>query len=315
MTTDLPEIDSCKPYRHPDRSLIYNRLLEWCNADVLDAQEAAEASSQLSAEQLDTANRLYQDIVGNMGGTGWRQWPKMPGDTIPGALLGLYPVLAALDDMVAFHRRHNVNQVHSRRIMSDVGEKLRLNRRLYHRAGLDVAFWFTGHVKGTLYQLGRLQYCIEGSSTAPHLGMHIREEGGPLTHEGIGESVEAAQQFFPKAFPDFFPGPDDIRFTCDSWLLDPQLDDWLPRRSNIRSFASLFDLIGPEENTGRDAASDLRRFAFSLPEPVPSAQLPRNNSLRKALAEGFDADVQWKSRMGVLNLEKLFGKPFSVRRS
>ncbi|WP_025274204.1 acyltransferase domain-containing protein [Haloglycomyces albus] len=305
MNTELPEPDACQQYNHPSPDLVYNRLLEWCNADVLDAQEAADAAHRLSDDQVVLANRLYQDIISTMGEPAWRQWPKLPSSTPADALLGLYPLLAALDDMVNYHRQHNVNQVHSRRVMSDVGEKLRLNRRLYQRAGLDVAFWFTCHVRGSLYQLGRLQFCIEGSTTQPHLGLHIRGEGGPLSVERIADSVHLAREFFPKSFPDLFPAPEEITMTCDSWLLDPQLNDWLPARSNIRAFASLFDLIGPEENAGRDAAGDIYRFVYALPESVAPIELPRNSSMRAALADAFEAGVQWKSRVGVLNLEKV----------
>nr|WP_255672409.1 acyltransferase domain-containing protein [Glycomyces amatae] len=275
-------------------------MLDWCGAEPEDAEDAAAALAALDGPAREAADRLYQSIAADMGGRKWLPWPKPPG-AFP--LLGLYPLLAAVPDMLAFHEGRGVDEDLSRRVLADVGEKLRLNRRLHGRAGLDVANWFTGHVRGALYQLGRLQFCVEGPGPEPTVGVHIRGEGGPLTLDAVRDSVEWALEFFPTVFPERYAGPEDLVFTCESWLLDPQLRDWLPERSNIPGFGALFDLQGPGGPAGNRA--DLWRFVFARAEDAKVADLPEDNSLQRAVLAGIRAEVPWRNRLGRLNLARL----------
>lgn len=274
-------------------------LLERCGADLDDAEAAAAAYDQTPPDLLE---ELYRTIEADMGGLKWLQWPKPPPEQ---PLAGLYPLLAAVPLMDAFHRERGLDRAASDLVLADIGEKLRLNRRMYGRAGLDVAGWFTGHLRGSLYQLGRLQFCVEGAESKPLLGMHIRGEGGPLSPEAVADSVSQAVEFFPRVFPERFAGREAPTFTCTSWLLDPQLRDWLPERSNILRFASLFDLVGPASQPGTNGHEDVWRFAFAAVPATPAADLPADNTLQRSLLKGIRAGVEWQVPMGVLALDRL----------
>jgi len=300
VTEDLPLPGAVKAYPEPDAADVRELLLDWCGAEPQDAEDAVAGLAALDGESRELADRLYQSIAADMGGRKWLTWPKV---TEPHSLLGLYPLLAAVPDMLAYHRERGVDEDLSRRITSDIGEKLRLNRRIYGKAGLDVANWFTGHVRGALYQLGRLQFCVEGPDPKPLVGMHIRGEGGPLTLDAVRDSVEWALEFFPTVFPDRYDGPEDVEFTCDSWLLDPQLRDWLPERSNIPGFGALFDLEGPGGPVGN--RTDLWRFVFARTEDTSVENLPEDNTLQRSVLAGIKAAVPWRSRTGHLNLARL----------
>jgi hypothetical protein len=300
VTHDLPLPGAVKPYPEPDAADVRELLLDWCGAEPEDAEDAVKALGALDADARATADRLYQSIAADIGGRKWLPWPKMTG---PHPLLGLFPLLAAVPDMLAYHRGRGIDEDLSRRVLADVGEKLRLNRRIYGRAGLDVANWFTGHVRGSLYQLGRLQFCVEGPDPRPFVGMHIRGEGGPLTLDAVHDSVEWALEFFPAVFPELYDGPEDVVLQCESWLLDPQLRDWLPERSNITGFGALFDLEGPGGPAGNRA--DLWRFVFMRTEDTPVEELPQDNTLQRSVLAGVKADVPWRSRLGRLNLMRL----------
>ncbi len=281
-------------------------LLEWCNADPEDAFAAAEAARGLDDEMLALAGRMHRSIADDMGGRLWLRWPKPAADgSGPERFLGLYAVLEAVPLMLDFHRGIGVGEAYSRILLHDVGEKLRLNRTMYGRPGLDVAFWFTAHVRGTIYQLGRLQFCIEGTAAAPRMGLHIRGEGGPLTPEAVRSSVAQALEFFPARFPELF-GPDEpMSFMCSSWLLDPQLRDWLPERSNILKFGELFDLVGPATYVNAGGHDDIWRFVFARTPDTPMEELPTANTLQKSVMAGLKAGVAFQTRLGGLNLERL----------
>jgi hypothetical protein len=300
VTQDLPLPGAVEPYPEPGAADVRELLLDWCGADPADAEDAVAGLAALDGGARETADRLYQSIAADMGGHKWLPWPPAPADH---PLLGLYPLLAAVPGMLAFHAGKGVDEDLSRRVLADLGEKLRLNRRLHGRAGLDVANWFTGHVRGALYQLGRLQFCVEGDGPNPVVGMHIRGEGGPLTLDAVRDSVEWALEFFPAVFPEHYGGPEDLVFTCHSWLLDPQLRDWLPERSNVPGFGALFDLEGPGDPAGNRA--DLWRFVFARPADTPVEELPQDNSLQRAILAGIKADVPWRNRLGRLDLARL----------
>lgn len=298
MTQDLPLPGAVKAYPDLDAAAVRELLLDWCGADPEDADAAALAVGDAASREYE--DRCYQSILADMGGRKWLPWPKPPAER---PLAGLFPVLAAVPAMLEYHRGRGVDEELSRRVLADVGEKLRLNRRLFGRPGLDVAHWFSAHVRGTLYQLGRLQFCLEGAGERPHLGVHIRGEGGPLTLDAVRDSAEWALEFFPTVFPEHFAGPDDMAFYCESWLLDPQLRDWLPERSNIPGFAALFQLEGEPNPEGN--RSDLWRFVFARPEDTPLGELPEDNSLQRAVLAGIKADVPWSNRLGRLDLTRL----------
>lgn len=281
-------------------------LLEWCDADPSDAEAAAEAAYGLDDDLLALAGRMYRSIADDMGGRLWLRWPKPAADAGDAErFLGLYALLEAVPLMLEFHRGIGVEESHSRDMLADVGEKLRLNREIYGRPGLDVAFWFTAHVRGTIYQLGRLQFCMEGTTAMPRMGLHIRGEGGPLTLEEVRSSVERALEFFPSRFPDLFPEHRSMTFMCSSWLLDPQLRDWLPERSNILKFGALFDLVGPPTYANAGGHDDIWRFVFARTPDTPMEELPTENTLQKSVMAGLKAGVDFQTRLGGLNRKRL----------
>ncbi len=306
MTDDLPPAGAVPPLPKPDPERVRELLLDWCGADPEDALAAAEAVSGLDGELLALAGRMHHSIAEDMGGRLWRRWPKpSPDSPDPERLLGLYPLLAAVPLMLDFHRGIGVDEDGSRLVLQDIGEKLRLNRELYGRPGLDVAFWFTAHVRGTIYQLGRLQFCMEGTTAKPRIGLHIRGEGGPLTPEAVRSSVEQALEFFPAKFPDLFPSGRSMSFMCSSWLLDPQLRDWLPERSNILKFGALFDLVGPATYANANRRDDIWRFVFARTPDTPLEELPMEHTLQRSVLAGIKAGVDFQTRLGDLKRERL----------
>ncbi|MCH7232476.1 acyltransferase domain-containing protein [Glycomyces sp. L485] len=289
-----------------DAAEVSELLLDWCGADREDADAAAAAVTDLDGDLMEAADRRYQSIAADMGGRLWLRWPKPPADRgAAGRLLGLYPVLAAVPLMLELHRERGVDEALSRLVLADVGEKLRLNRRLHGRAALDVAFWFTAHVRGTIYQLGRLQFCMEGTTAMPRMGLHIRGEGGPLSPEAVRDSVERALAFFPATFPELFPPERSMTFMCSSWLLDPQLRDWLPEGSNILKFGELFDLVRPASYANAGGRDDIWRFVFAAAPDVLVERLPTDNTLQRSVKAGLEAGVGFQTRLGGLNRKRL----------
>ena len=108
----------------------------------------------------------------------------------------------------------------------------------------------------------------------PVLYFHI-PGGIPLDHAACGDSFKAAMDFFPRHFPD----RPYKAFFCGSWLLDTQLEDWLPSGSNLVRFLREFYLLPG----GISERSILQTVFGNTADDLSRA--PNDTSLQRALLE------------------------------
>ncbi len=201
--------------------------------------------------------------------------------------LYVYAYLALLDVVRAFHRDHGVPDAVSWTTLADLGRNLAIDRRM-HREGWPVMqSWLTLHARGSVYELGRLQH-----QRGDTIGLHV-PESGPLSPQAVDDSLDRARVFFPRHFPD----EEYTAFSCGSWLLDPQLREYLPEDSHIVQFQRRFTLEPYEEPEGLDADVEVRRFVFrSLSTPLDD--LPRRTVLHRAVVDHLRAGRHWHWRRG-----------------
>jgi len=108
----------------------------------------------------------------------------------------------------------------------------------------------------------------------PALWVHIPALG-PLAHDLCGESFRAALGFFAGHFPEWrFDA-----FCCHSWLLDAELEGFLPADSNMVRFQREFYLFP----VAMAADSLLDNIFDEVPEDMRRA--PRRTSLQRAVAD------------------------------
>jgi hypothetical protein len=78
---------------------------------------------------------------------------------------------------------------------------------------------------------------LTGKPDDPAIAVHIPATG-PMDSDSCRESFARAQSFFQRHFPEFAA----VGYTCDTWLLDPQLEEILPPESNIVRFLKRWTL-------------------------------------------------------------------------
>ena len=110
----------------------------------------------------------------------------------------------------------------------------------------------------------------------PVIEMHI-PTGGGMTPERTDDSLRRVFPFFDR----HFPGNGLKAITCHSWILSTQLRECLPPESNILALQSRVHLLPIAPNAGCDAGL---RFLFVNPPPYDLAALPRDTSMRRAVA-------------------------------
>jgi GNAT domain-containint protein/N-acyltransferase family protein len=200
----------------------------------------------------------------------------------------VYAYLALVDVVMGYHRDHGIADAVSWVTLADLGRNLAIDRRM-HREGWPVMqAWLTLHARGGVYQLGRLQHQRGGTA----IGLHI-PEAGPMTPQAVTASLDQARAFFPRHFPDeHYPA-----FSCGSWLLDPQLLEYLPADSNIVLFQQRFELEPYQPPEGIDADVEVLRFVFRT-LTTPLDQLPRRTVLQRAVIDHLKAGHHWHWRTG-----------------
>ncbi len=191
--------------------------------------------------------------------------------------------------------------------MRDVGRMLQRNRVWFGSAGLgdELAGWLPRHLVGSILEIGRLQherctpgmrtsawFLAEGADWSPgELGVNLHiPESGPLEPGAVSESLRAGRTVMRRRFPDQRLR---VRY-CISWLLDPQLLEYLPETSNIAQFQRMFR-VGPAKDD--DGDSSVRKFVFGNPAgPVES--LPQRSSLERAAVAHWKAGRHWRVHVG-----------------
>jgi hypothetical protein len=291
-------------FRLPDRGYlpaIFARLAisEQDQEEILAAWPSREAdpATWISLE------RAYETLVKDLGGFAPLQLPGAAIESTPlGRYFFVYVYLAALADVRRFHVQRRIPDDISWATLGDLGRNLKRDRALLGDGGLRTSGWLTLHFRGALYHLGRLQFNRMEMSAAevanafpegdPAIGIHIPETG-PLTAEACDDSLARAQLFFARHFPET---PTRLGI-CNSWLLDPQLADYLAPDSNIMRFQRRFTLVGD----GHDGDADVLRFVFHRIAPNID-DLPQRTTLERAIVAHLRTGKHWRSPTGWLEL-------------
>ncbi|GAA4955185.1 hypothetical protein GCM10023224_45850 [Streptomonospora halophila] len=265
-----------------------------------------------SEELMWVVGRMYARLAADLaeGRTEWRDWPVLVHSADARVRCAMPVALtAAVPPVLAEHARWGVPAPVSAATLADIGRHLAQTRAMFGRVGLETATWAALHFRCGLYELGRLQYEPatvrwsapqetpglesepEPARGAPVLRLHIPADG-PLDPEQVDASLARARGFFADCF-----GTDYRIASCSSWLLDPQLAEYLPESSNIIAFQRRFALV--EEDAPGDG--DVFRFVFGMPA-VDVARAPRRSRLEKAAVEHLRAGRHWRVRTGWLRL-------------
>lgn len=225
-------------------------------------------------------------------------------DWADGPLRRCFPAfvfLAALPHTRAYHRSRGVPADVSRRTLADLGRHMALHRRRHGTAGVQAPWWLTHHFRGELYQLGRLQFerarhgergarvlaatGLDMAIGTPCLNLHIPDFLGPLTPAACDRALAAAGEFFARLYPE-----ENYRAAlCHSWLLDPQLKQYLPADSHIIRFQERFRTARTDPEP---SDTEPVKFVFGDGD-LPMESLARRTAVERAIGDHLRAGGHW----------------------
>jgi hypothetical protein len=244
-------------------------------------------------EALWLIERLYHQLTLRHGRPYPPGWPApVVRDDPVSRYFHVFVFIASVPDVLSRHAERNIDPEITWETLRDLGLQVAHHQARFGLAGFDGAFWLWQHFRGEIFRLGRLQFNHMDLDGEPVLDTHIPALG-PLTPQECDGSFDTARRFFPTHFPEVAYE----RAHCHSWLLDPQLAQYLPPSSNIVKFQERFTL---DEETGPGKNIDVIRFAFG--RDVDIDDIPQTTSVEKAIVEHIRSGQNWHFRRGWLDL-------------
>lgn len=314
LVTSLPTTDQL---RGRITGAALHRAFDYFAVQEPDRHDFASAAQQISADAgaLSWVGEVVARLRNGMGQLLTPEQAFLPAafdpqdPDEPVATRFLYPVAfaATLPDTLAFHRTRAIPDTASRAILADLGRHLRVFERTFGRTGLHVQNWLSLHLRGVIYDFGRLQANLETLAVpaselrAAHVpavtgsvvaGIHI-PDSGPLRPAEVDAALARVRPFLARHFPDL---PPVSVARCTSWLLDEQLRDLVPD-SNIARFGARWRPIG----VPTDGDESVRNFVFRQPYAEP-ADLVASTRLERAVLDHWRSGGRLHQRSGWLKL-------------
>jgi GNAT-like C-terminal domain/N-acyltransferase N-terminal domain len=310
MTTDLPMPGSDRPMPGSDQIAEWLRLMKAdtdTTALLIEARDVLESSAALRHLVLAAAASITES-VGVMNAP----WPTPSGlqaheDRFV-RMADALAVLCCVPTLLAFHDAHGVPRPQTWTLLSDLPRHITLYRAIHGVDGFEHLHWLANHMRGLLYDMGRLQVQRELPTGFPYdeeemeasgfgglepgeavLSVHIPGTG-PMHVAACDASLRRALREVPR----WFRGERYRAFVCFSWLLDPQLAEYLAPDSNILRFQRRFELIG----TPLPEGGSTKTYIFELPGDTELDALPQRTTLERAYVRHIRDGGEWYMRAG-----------------
>lgn len=183
--------------------------------------------------------------------------------------------------------KYNLPVEYYKKSMADLKYKLDECLLVFGIVGSFVAPWFCGFFNLTRFGMGRLQFELtpfgsnyekNGIKLTPEtkvINIHIPRSGEPLTEESCREAYLLAKSFWKDHV-----SQENCPFVCHSWLLDPHLEEFLPKHTNTYRFYKSFDIYNSIPDKNRTSLWRL----FDTMEQNPD-KLPADTSMRRAFID------------------------------
>ena len=289
------------------RWLAAMRAPDQVGAAIVEARAGfARAPASLRQSILDTAAQIRAGlgVIGAELPSGVRQDPASGPTQLYGDVLAL---LACVPSVLAYHTEREVPEDVTWDTLSDLPRHIARHERLHGRPGFSELPWLSRHLRGLIYSLGRLQFERIRTISLPEDHAAVIAAAGELAEDEVMLNVhipetgpldpglcEAAYAQAVDRFAAWHPGERPRAFVCHSWLMDPQLRDYLPSSSNILRFQDRYDIVGP----GAETAGSMQEFVFGRAGQVDLADLPQRTRLERAFVQHLRAGGTWSMRTG-----------------
>lgn len=113
---------------------------------------------------------------------------------------------------------------------------LREHYQTYQTYKFVWAWWFPRQLSLQEYRIGALEYEFVDADDR-EIAIHIPSDAD-LRKESVVRSIRGFMEFRKKYYPEW----KNVKLTCDTWMLMPELKELLGEKSNLLAFQSLFEI-------------------------------------------------------------------------
>lgn len=257
-----------------------------------------------------TVGELRSRMDNPLPADGYVSWPTIPEAAGPiGMFLYAWALLAVEPDLRAVHRRRGIAPAVSTAAVADFGGLMEAHQQVTGVRGVGL-FPLWGPPQsfcGIDLTIGRHSFTRTvmafGDGPAGYvLQVHIPPTG-PLDMDESEASIRRALQFFGEHYRD----EPISALVCKSWMLDPQLREYLPPAANILRFQAGWDLI-PRVPLDDAWEGDREMLRLGLHVRTPDsgaltaehlALVPDETTLQRAFVSHIKGNNHWYKRTGV----------------
>lgn len=198
-----------------------------------------------------------------------------------GGMISLFVTAILADHTLKLHEARGIPHEITVATLKDVNLWIGNYYKQYGTFGSNQFPWFSYHLRGELFRLGRIQFRPCKTNRAPSgewvLETHI-PQGEPLDPKKSLESFALAKEFFAKYFPEVKAD----YFDCHSWLLNPNFAYLMGEDSNIVQFGKLWKPLHIKIDGSAGTIERVFGFGFKR-EDLPNA--PENTRLQRQVKD------------------------------
>jgi hypothetical protein len=244
-------------------------------------------------------------------------WDDLDGAGTSGRFFYIYLFALCHEATCAFLRRNGCPPDVIESTMTVVSRHVDVHERRWGSVGIDPGWWLLPILRGEMVQVGSLQFhrvnlgignlspepwYSTSESVAlgegfrqgdPSVGIHI-PNGAALGPGDLDVTLARARETLGSMWP-----VEHRRLaTCQSWLLDAQLADFLDPASNIMCFQRRFTLL----DGWYDNDVETLNFIFQRPR-VARGSLPRDTTLQRGVLDLLERGGHWRARPGWMDFD------------
>ena len=244
-------------------------------------------------------------------------WDDLDEAGANGRLFYFYLFASCYDDARAFLLRSGCSLDVLDSTMSDLSRHVQIHEHHLGTVGIEPGWWLLPLLRGEMVQVGSLQFhrvnlgrgtlspdpwytrdesvvLGEGFRRGdPSVGIHI-PSGAALGAHDLDTTFSRAREVLGAMWP-----VEQRRLaTCQSWLLDAQLSEFLNPESRILGFQRRFTLL----DRWYDNDEETLRFIFQR-SGVALNELPRDTSLQRGILELLERGGHWRAQPGWLDFD------------
>lgn len=188
--------------------------------------------------------------------------------------VGLFAILYFVEDFVEDCKKRGIPQEIMEKTLRGIN-CIRGNKKLTGYPGIRIYLtWLALYARREIYHINNFSFQLEKKYEGKDvISVHI-PSGIDLSTENVLRDFACAETFFKTYFPERrFEG-----FICHSWMMNPELEKIMGRKTKVSQFGDLFKRYEIET-----AGAGVYRFVFHQATPVDPKTLSENTSMQKAI--------------------------------